>query len=183
MKGRTCLKLAGLSTLLIATTCCAIFALLALSKDINMKAGIMTLSFNFANIQLPNNPFLMPRDFPGGDILQPLQTKAQSAADVATTVIPGTVSRVESAAKAAATTIPGADAIKELIPRNFSLGTKQFYIRFNNCTECKNLPLKISNVIPEAAAKILGDQVKELHLEQISTEVTSFPYTLILVLV
>src|SRR4051794_4038545 len=110
----------------------------------------------------------MPRDFPGGDILQPLQTKAQSAAGVAATAIPGAVSGVESAAKAAATAIPGADGIKELIPRNFSLGTKQFCIGFNNRTECKNLPLKISKVIPEAATKILGDQVKELHLEQIS---------------
>ncbi|KAI9773210.1 MAG: hypothetical protein M1839_002218 [Geoglossum umbratile] len=148
-----------------------------------MKAGIMTLSFNFTNIQLPNNPFLMPRDFPGGDILQPLQTKAQSAADVAATAVPGAVSKVESAAKAAATAIPGADAIKELIPRNFSLGTKQFCIGFNNRTECKNLPLKISSAIPEAATKILGDQVKELHLEQISTGITSFRYFLILGLV
>ncbi|KAI9770496.1 MAG: hypothetical protein M1839_003177 [Geoglossum umbratile] len=92
LKARTCVKVASLSTLLIATIGCAIFGLLALSKDVNMKAGIMTLSFNFTNIQLPNNPFLMPHDFPDGDILQPLQTKAQSAADIAATAVPGAIS-------------------------------------------------------------------------------------------
>ncbi|KAI9760492.1 MAG: hypothetical protein M1840_002402 [Geoglossum simile] len=132
----------------------------------------MTLSFNFTNIQLPNNPFLMPRDFPGSNILQPLQTKAQSTANVAATAVPGTISKVESAAKAAAIAIPNADAIKGSIPRNFSLGTKQFCVGFSDRTECKNLPLKISSVILEAVAKIIDDQVEELHLEQISAKIT-----------
>ncbi|KAI9764077.1 MAG: hypothetical protein M1840_008881 [Geoglossum simile] len=157
-----------------------------------MKAGIITLSFNFTDIQLPNNPFLIPRGLPGSDILQPLQTKAQSTANVATTAVPGaissaatdvsgTISKVESAAKAAATAIPNADMIKELIPRNFSLGTKQFCIGFSNHTECKNLPLKISSAIPEAAIKILGNQLEELHLEQIPTGIiTPIKYCLIL---
>src|SRR4051812_12684587 len=102
----------------------------------------------------------MPRDLPGSDILQPLQTKAQSAANVAATAVPGAISKVESAAKAAATAIPDADAIKRSIPRNFSLGTKQFCVGFSDRTEYKNLPLKISSVIPEAVTKIIGDQVE-----------------------
>jgi hypothetical protein len=124
----------------------------------------------------------MPRDLPGTDILQPLQTKAQSAANIAATVIlgaissaaaavPSAISEVESAAKAAATAIP--DAIKKSISRNFSLGTKRFCMRFSDRTECKDLLLKISNVIPEAVAEIIGDQVEELHLEQISAKITS----------
>ena len=79
--------------------------------------------------------------------------------------------------------IPGANVIKELIPRNFSLVTKQFCIRFDNHIEYNNLLPKISSVIPEAATKILGDQVEDLHLEQISTGVTPFRYCLILGLV
>ncbi|KAI9760032.1 MAG: hypothetical protein M1840_002748 [Geoglossum simile] len=97
----------------------------------------------------------------------------------AATDVSDAISKVESAAKAAATAILNADMIKELIPRNFSLGMKQFCIGFSNCTECKNLPLKISSAIPEAATKILGDQLEKLYLEQIPTLLYLLSYLLV----
>ncbi|KAH0562626.1 hypothetical protein GP486_002689 [Trichoglossum hirsutum] len=131
-------------------------------------------AFDFTNIQLQNNPFPMPRDLPRSDILQPLQPKAQSAANAAAaTAVPGAISKVESVAKSATTALPNADAVREPIPRNFSLGTKQLCVGFSNRAKCKNLPLKISGVIPEHIAKIIGDRVEELHLEQISAKITS----------
>ncbi|KAH0547705.1 hypothetical protein FGG08_000194 [Glutinoglossum americanum] len=148
-------------------------------------------TFSFTDTQLPNNPFFMPHGLLGSDILQPLQTKAQSATNIAATAVPGAISsaattvpgatsKAESAAKAAATAIPNTDTIEDLTPRNFSLGTKQFRIGFSNHTECKNLPLKIPSAIPEAAAKILGEQLEELRPEQILTGIiTPIRYCLI----
>jgi hypothetical protein len=120
---------------------------------------ISQLQFNFTDIHLPNNPLLLPRSIPGRDVLQPLQSEAQSAANVVATAISPAISKVQSAASAA-TAIPD---IKDMIPRNCSLGTKQFCFGFDNRTECNDLPLNLSNIVPEAVATVIGDQVQALQ--------------------
>ena len=60
-----------------------------------------------------------------------------------------------------------------MIPRNCSLGTKQFCFGFDNRTECNNLPLNLSNIVPEAVTTFVGDQVQALQpLPGILTKVT-----------
>jgi hypothetical protein len=108
----------------------------------------------------------VPRDFPDDDILQPLQTKAQSAASVAATAVlgaissaatavPSAISKVESAAKAAATAILNTNEIKRTISRNFSLGIKQFCVGFSNRTECKE-PTTLPRFYPALEADLLA---------------------------
>lgn len=103
----------------------------------------------------------MPRSLPGRDFLHSLQSEAQSPTNVVATAIPSATSKVHSAASAA-TAIP--DIVKEMIPRNCSLGTKQFCVGFDNRTECNNLPLNLSNIVPEAVVTFVGDQVQALQL-------------------
>jgi hypothetical protein len=114
----------------------------------------------------------MPRSIPGRDFLQSLQSEAQSATNVVATAIPSAISKVQSAASAA-TAIPDINIVKEMIPRNCSLGTKQFCVGFDNRTECNNLPLNLSNIVPEAVATFVGDQVQALQpLPEILAKVT-----------
>jgi hypothetical protein len=112
----------------------------------------------------------MPRSIPGRDFLQSLQSEAQSATSVVATAIPSAISKAQSAASAA-TAIP--DTVKEMIPRNCSLGTKKFCVGFDNRTECNNLPLNLSKIVPEDVATFLGDQVQALQpLPEILAKVT-----------
>lgn len=101
----------------------------------------------------------MPRD-----ILQPLQSEAQSAANVVSTVISDAQS---------ATGIPDINTVQALIPRNCSLGTKQFCVGFNDYINCTNLPLNLSSIVPETVLSFVGDQVEALQpLEGMLTKVT-----------
>ena len=100
------------------------------------------------------------------------QTEVVSVANSVATAIPGAISQVQSAANAAATTIP--KAIEELIPKNCSLGTKQFCVGFTHNITCDDLPLALSDIVPEEVKSFLGDQLNDLQsLEGISTKVTS----------
>lgn len=54
-------------------------------------------------------------------------------------------SKIQSAAGAAET------AVEAFIPRNCSLGTRKFCVGFSDHTNCADLPLNISDIIPEAA--------------------------------
>jgi hypothetical protein len=53
-------------------------------------------------------------------------------------------------------------AIKAIILRNYSLSTKQFYIRFNINIIYYDLLLNISNIILEAIMKFISNKVKSL---------------------
>ena len=117
------------------------------------------MQFNFTGIHLPNNP-LIPRTIPGSDIIQSLESAAQSA--VATAVSPA-ISNVESAANTAATAIPDISKIGHLIPLNCSLGTKQFCVGFDDRVDCNNLPLNLSSLVPKTIASFVRDQVQVLQ--------------------
>ena len=79
---------------------------------------------------------------------------------------------MQSAANIAATAIP--KAIEELIPKNCSLGMKQFCVGFTHNMTCDDLPLTLSDIVLEEVKSFLGDQVNNLQsLERISMKVTS----------
>lgn len=82
-------------------------------------------------------------------------------------------SRIQSVAGAAKTAVSKIDAIEALIPRNCSLRTKQFCVGFSNNTKCNDLPLNISDIIPETITSFISDDVQSLQpLEAIMAKVT-----------
>jgi len=117
--------------------------------------------FNFTDIHLPN-PLIKPRSIPGSGLIQPLQSEAQSAASVLATATAAAGSIIQSAAGAAETAVSEINAIEALMPRNCSLGTMQFCVGFSNHTKCNDLPLNISDIIPEAITSFIGDEVQRL---------------------
>jgi hypothetical protein len=82
-------------------------------------------------------------------------------------------SKIQSAAGAAETAVSKINAIEALIPRNCSLGIKQFCVGFSDHTKCNNLPLNISDIIPEAITSFIGNEIQSLQaLEAIMAKVT-----------
>lgn len=85
------------------------------------------------------------------------------------------VAGAASAASAAET------AIEALLPRNLSLGISEFCVGFTDHTNCTNLPLNISDIIPEAIKQFSEDiqnlvtsQFQPLqYLEGVTAKVTS----------
>ena len=156
-----------------AALCCAVLGILLLVRDDTKKVGIATLivracpfvnistlliliQFNITDIHLPNL-LVKLRAIPAGSLLQPFQSEVQSAAGFLTTDIPAVTSKIQSAVGAAKTA-----AIKALLPRNCSLGTKQFCVGFSNHTKYNDLLLNIFNIIPEDVARFVGDIVQAL---------------------
>jgi hypothetical protein len=93
-----------------------------------------------------------PHTIPANNFLELFQSEVQSAASLLNTTVSGT-------AGAATTVVSDITAIETIIPRNCSLGTKQFCIRFENKTNCTDFLFNISNIIPEVIAKFVGDKV------------------------
>ena len=54
-------------------------------------------------------------------------------------------------------------SINNVVPKNCSLGTENYTIAFNNYVNYRSLPLNLTNILPEAFIKILGDQLKKLQ--------------------
>ena len=78
-----------------------------------------------------------------------------SIANSVITAIPSAISQVQSASNVAATAIP--KAIKELIPKNCSLGIKQFCVGFTYNITYNNLLLALSNIVLEEVKSFLRD--------------------------
>jgi hypothetical protein len=109
-----------------------------------------------------------------GDIFQGIQSRVNSVKDAATTVPSGAVatpiqyiqSKVNSIKDAIASSLPDAIAasiqeIEKYIPKNCSLGTKDFCVGTGHNTTCKNLPLSLSDLVPDIAQD-LSDVVQIL---------------------
>ncbi|KAF8862719.1 hypothetical protein BDZ45DRAFT_739032 [Acephala macrosclerotiorum] len=164
-QSKSWLKIGALVVFSSAALCCAVLGIQLLAQDKTAKAGIATLTFNFTNIHLPN-PLIKPRSLPGSNLIPALQSEAQSAASVLATATAAAGSKIQSAAGAAET------AVEALIPRNCSLGTKQFCVGFSNHTNCNDLPLNVSDIIPEAIISFIGDEAQSLQpLEGIMAKV------------
>jgi hypothetical protein len=127
------------------------------------------------DVHLPD-PLVRPRAIPASGLPQPFQSEIQSVASLLNTAVSVASSKVEGAAGAAATAvsdITNITAIEARIPRNCSLGTKQFCIGFENKINCTDFPLNISNIVPEAVTKFIGDEIQSLEpLEGILAKVT-----------
>jgi len=186
LQSRSWLKIGALVVFSSAALCCAVLGINLFAQDKTAKAGIATLTvrtllpspslfqliscqlqFNFTNIH-PPNPSIKPRAIP--DLTQPFQSEAQSAASALTAALPAAASKVQSGIGAAASDI---NTIKGLIPRNCSVGTKQFCVGFVHNTTCNGLPLNISDIIPEAVTSFIGDEAQSLQpLEGVMAKVT-----------
>jgi hypothetical protein len=93
------------------------------------------------------------------DLIQPLESEAQS---VLATAIATAVNNAQSAAGAVATAAT-AD-IEGSIPLNCSLGTKGFCVGFANHTQqCNKFPLNVSRIIPEAVVSFVADDFQALQ--------------------
>jgi len=97
----------------------------------------------------------MPRALLKQDILQSFQTKVINITNSITTAIPSTISQVQSTLNIAAIAIP--KAIKELIFKNCSLGTKQFCVRFTYNIIYNDLLLTLFNIVLEEVKSFLRD--------------------------
>jgi hypothetical protein len=166
------IKTGALLVFSFAALCCAVLGIHALAQEETTKAGIATLTmrFNLSDIQLPG-PFVEPRTIPTSGHLQPFQ----SIASIFSTAVSAAPSKAQGAESAAATAVSGINitAIEEKLPRNCSLGTKQFCIGFENEMRCDNLPLNISNIVPEDIRKFVSAEVKSLRpLESILAKAT-----------
>lgn len=109
----------------------------------------------------------------------PVASQAVNAAKSITSEVPELVTKVQSAASAAATSLEG--SIKEIIPRNLSLGTRQLCIGFFDSIDCKGLPLNLSDVLPDSVEDlpspfktIVQDSVDSL--QPIATALTNITY-------
>lgn len=106
--------------------------------------------------------------------MQDIRSKINSIEDVATTAFPGVVatpiqdiqSKVNSVKNAIATDFPDAieatiQEIEKYIPKNFSLGTKEFCVGIGPNITCHDLPLILSGLVPEIAQN-LSDSIQIL---------------------
>lgn len=152
-----------------------------------MRRGWLTeskLQFNSTNI-LPDIPLLKSRTVQNRDIFQDIQSKVNSVKDAVATGLPGAVAAP-------------IEEIENYIPKNCSLGTKEFCVGYRHNITCKRLPLNLSDlmpdivqslpddvqVLPDTLEKPLQDKVKEFQekfeeklqpLERTLTKVTT-PY-------
>lgn len=85
-----------------------------------------------------------------------------------TTAFPALASKAESDAESIAD-----DVIEAILPKNFSIGTKQFCVGFSNRSECHNWPLNISDIIPQNIANFSHEVQALQPLEGILAKMTS----------
>lgn len=122
--------------------------------------------FNFTSL---DHPAAVKRTSQERDIIQSLQSGAGSAINGVATVIPNAISQVQTAVGTGITEIP--NAIEALIPRNCSIGTKEYCVgKF----PCRNLPLNFSSIIPAEVERIFQLNVDDVQsLKQTLTKVTA----------
>jgi hypothetical protein len=128
--------------------------------------------FNFTGNNFLDQTIAIRRDSQSRNIIQSLQTGLDSAANGLATAIPGAISQVQSAVSSAATSIP--NSIEAVIPKNCSIGTKQFCVGLSSGISCKDLPLNLSMVIPDEVANILHVKVDGIQpLNEVLKRVTT----------
>jgi hypothetical protein len=113
----------------------------------------LTRQFNFANV-------VSLHAASRRGIIPPVTTEVLSVTSNAATAVSSVASQLQSVASVVATAVPGADA---MAPRNISLGTKQFCVGFSNRLECNDLPVNISEILPQALTGPIGELIKDFH--------------------
>ncbi|KAH6667159.1 hypothetical protein B0J14DRAFT_659130 [Halenospora varia] len=190
LKDKGGLQIGAFAALFSVTFCCIILVILLLFEEKTQRAGVATLSLTFNISDILNIPdlHLKQRGVPSplGSLLA--TATAEGASLVATATAEG-ASLVATATVAGASLVAGATsaagtaetAIEALLPRNLSLGISQFCVGFTDHTNCANLPLNITDIIPEAIKQFSVDiqdfvagQFQTLqYLEGITAKVTS----------
>ena len=117
-----------------------------------------------------DSSWLQPRGLgiPDPKNLNSLPSEAQSAAAGAQSLASVAYSAITSAVGAVQS------SINNVVPKNCSLGTENYTIAFNDHVDYRSLPLNLTNILPEAFTKILGDQLKKLQaVDNALTQVSS----------
>ncbi|KAI1370453.1 hypothetical protein F4677DRAFT_363665 [Hypoxylon crocopeplum] len=155
------------ATIIAATICCLAVALQALHGKDYVKSGVATLQFDFnATLLHALGNKRAPQPF---KVIGPLLTAAGSIPDALTQIqsvagpiatqvqsaAGGLVTEVKSAAGAVATSVPS--SLGAILPRNCSLGTRQFCVAVGEHVSCSDLPLKLSSIIPSEVAQLGHD--------------------------
>ena len=83
---------------------------------------------------------------PDGDGLASLPRQLEPLTNGMNVTIPPVASVIQSAAGAISTAI--STTLGDAIPSNYSLGTGRYCTGFNNRLTCKDLPLKLSDLLP-----------------------------------
>ncbi|EHY57100.1 hypothetical protein HRR83_002599 [Exophiala dermatitidis] len=144
-----------------ALICCTVLSFEVLCNKDDMKAGIITFTFKAPPTQVP----LRARG-----LIPTAVTEAGSVVSNAATAASGAPSQANSIASAAATAVNGAITA---IPRNLSIGTKQYCVGFSDHVECHQLPVNISRIVPQVVTNILSDQMEDLdYLRSIFAKAT-----------
>jgi hypothetical protein len=89
-----------------------------------------------------------------------LQNTTSSTINILAIAIPSTTSNIQNTVGSVETAASG--EIEALIPRNYSFSTKKFYVGFKNHTNCNDLLLDISKIIPPEITNITGDKIQAL---------------------
>lgn len=146
------LKYGALASSTLILIFCAALVLQVLTKESNMRAGILTfhvwilsrlqapnnnLQFDFTSLGHPATVRGVPQE---RNVVQGIETAAAAAV---TTAIHGAISQAASIA------IPS--SVEALIPRNCSLGIKEFCV--GSAHDCFKLPLNLASIIPTDVAK------------------------------
>jgi hypothetical protein len=140
---------------------------------------------NVSSLHLPTALPHLPRELFDDSIFQPLSSDIRTFAGGAATAIDSAVSSaataahgaesaagsvIQSAETAAATAIQNATQtfVDTRVPKNISIGTKNLcFGYYNDTSDCYDLPLNISDVLPGVVSNVLGNQVQTLQqLEQ-----------------
>ncbi|KFY04135.1 hypothetical protein O988_00971 [Pseudogymnoascus sp. VKM F-3808] len=186
LKNKRGLQIGAFIGLSSATVCCVVLVIMLLVQEKTRRAGIATLSLTFNisdKFDIPDL-HLKQRGIPGPFKSLIGVATAEGASLVATATAEG-ANLIETATAVGASLIADAasaansaeTAIEVLLPRNLSLGISQFCVGFINHSKCTNLPLNISNVLPEANSQFSEDVQNFVSsqfqtLEEITAKVT-----------
>ncbi|KAI1382496.1 uncharacterized protein F4822DRAFT_435524 [Hypoxylon trugodes] len=168
----------------VAVICCSALVLRVLCDKSNINSGVITLQFDFAAL-LPHGLLTKREPLPLG-VVGPLQSEAgnipgmvtqiQSAAGPVATqahsAAGGLVTQVKSAASAIATSIPG--SVEAMLPKNCSVGTRQFCVAIGERVSCADLPLTLSKTIPSEISQLLGHEFDEVGADPSSYALLGF---------
>jgi hypothetical protein len=116
------------------------------------------LQFNLTGIKILDRHIPVTSSLHERDIIESVHNGVESAANGIATAIPGAVSQVQSAAATGAL-----NAIKAAIPRNCSIGTKQFCVGLAHNISCNNLPLNLSSIISADVEKVFQVKLNDIR--------------------
>ncbi|OCK74619.1 hypothetical protein K432DRAFT_267227, partial [Lepidopterella palustris CBS 459.81] len=153
-------KLAASFIFVAAFLLCVVLSVQTFCKEENEIAGIATLSVRAPYLLFSSRSIALG-PIPGGSDVHSLKGVVQSAGNVAITAI----SLVNSDIQNAVTSAMGAieTSIYTSTPKNYTLGTKSYCIGFSDRIDCRNLPLNITQTLPDTIKSSIRGQIPSLE--------------------